>query len=174
MEHKGTRIKLIPFRKPPTTAALSLATLTGMLAFIALLGAAVYVSNAGQRHLTWKLLAGAIASWLLILIANLIHHRALRRNWVVIPAKCVDREVLLMNSSSGRTWGARWLCEFEINQMTIRSTPSHWRTFSTQESATRFGESVVNERGEISIWVNPENPRQTEIRGEDIYDWLMH
>ena len=100
--------------------------------------------------------------------------RRVRRNWVRIPARVLEREIIKEEDSEGKTWAFRLLCEFDLNGRTYRVTPGFWRTFATRWGINRFLDNRISDGGLCELFVNPESPDQTELVGRDVKDFLLH
>jgi hypothetical protein len=103
--------------------------------------------------------------------------RKRRRNWKRIKAKRLDKEIYKEKTidadGHGITWHFQLLCEFELDGKTYKVTPAYWRTFFTKRGAKNFLESKIK-NGMCELYVNPDNPLETEFVGNDIKDFLLH
>lgn len=123
---------------------------------------------------------GLMAAGLLIaLISLLLHGRRIRRDWIRVEAKCIDREIYedfsyTDGEDTKKVWYFRLLCEFELNGRQYRVTPNFWRSFATKRGISNFLENNISSDGMCELHVNPSNPLQTEFAGHDIKDALLH
>jgi hypothetical protein len=89
--------------------------------------------------------------------------RKKRKDWEVVTARCVDRE---LREAQGRVWFWRIVCEYEYGGNKYRFTPIVYRSnFTSEGSANKFIGSRVSTAGECKLHINPKNPLQTELVG---------
>ncbi len=121
-----------------------------------------------------------MASGLVVMFVSLWYGgRRARRNWQRVQARVLNKEIYedvgyADGAEPGKTWFFTLLCEFDLNGETYRVTPSFWRSFATKSGVERFLEKVVNRNGLCELWVNPQNPLETELLGRDVKDALLH
>src|ERR1044071_2983083 len=119
---------------------------------------------------------GAAISFLGMFISALVHTRLKKSKWVKIQSKCIDKELNTISVSGmpGRVlWTWRWLCEFELNGKKYRVTPDYFSSYSptagklgaynNKQIAEELGQTVFSNENTIELWVNPNNPLETEI-----------
>ena len=100
-----------------------------------------------------------------------------RRKWKRIRARHIDHEVwqdFSNDSDGGKVWNFLILCEYELDGKTYRVTPGYWCSFPMKGSVLRFVSKRIAADGTCEIYINPDNPLQTEIVGHDIKDFLLH
>ncbi len=107
--------------------------------------------------------------------------RKKRVHWLIVRARCIDRELRKTHSHQGVAWCWRWLCAFDVAGTSYRATPSYWLTFGStwpfgtgKARAERFGRKVVSASDEIDLWVDPDNPLRCEVVGRDLKDLILH
>lgn len=168
-QSKSPRIKNIPYQKQMQFIKPNWAMTLGFIGFVAFL----YLSTRG--NLDW--IYASFGSFAFALLAMGYEARQKRKNWVRINATCLDSEFYRDKSYDsdgiGITWVIQLLCEVEYDGKTYKVTPSFWRTFFTKWGAKKFLESKIK-NGKCELYVNPDNPLETEIVGNDIKDFLLH
>lgn len=186
----GFPVVLVVFIAVGVVAAIFTKRLTGSMPWSMVLFTTGLVVWAG---FTWSLekndspLLGHTMGWLGVMAAGLIvalvsllySGRRTRRNWQRVQARVLDKEIYedfsyTGDDEPGKTWFFTLLCEFELGGQTYRVTPSFWRSFGTKSGVGRFLEKVVNRNGLCELWVNPQNPLETEVVGRDVKDVMLH
>lgn len=168
-ETKPPRIKNIPFQKQMQFIKPNWAVLVGVIGFLA------FMLLATRGNLNW--LYASVGSFIFALLSLAYKARKRRKNWKRITAKCLDNEFFKQKifgaDGTGVSWQIQMLCEFEYNGKNYKVTPSFWRYFLTKWGAKKFLESkIIN--GKCELHVNPDNPLETEVVGNDIKDFLLH
>lgn len=110
-------------------------------------------------------------------VSLLLKGRSVRHSWKRIQARCIDREIRQEHADDpdgGKVWRFQLLCEFEMEGRTFRVTPSFWRSFATRGGVTRFLDRRISPEGGCELYVNPDNPLETEFVGKDLKDFLLH
>ena len=122
----------------------------------------------------WAVLI-AVGGWVLIMLTIWLTARGRRRNWRRVRARCLDRELRqVSNPKGGRSWMWRLLCEYDLPQGAQRVTPAvQWCTFLFRSSAERYLSQRVAEDGSCELYVNPDDPREAELVGQGIKEWLL-
>lgn len=165
-ENQGWRIKSVPFDDssdlrviPPNWPAMA-----GL--FLTFAGIWLYYR---KENLLYLKLAGAsfVFSWL----AVLFRAKNTRRGWIKVKAVCRDKEIA---ANGPRVWCVRLLCTFELNGRKYTVTPDYWRSFGSEERAQRFLSKAIAADGTCLLFVNPKQPRQTELAAKDLLQLLLH
>lgn len=179
MENSGWRIALIPFSDPKEPMKFETNWL-GLLFMMIFLGSALFFVLS-ERSSPDFALTGMGFGLFGMLVSVFIRLRSKYMGWVKVSAKCIDRELKLGRDSLGKgyAWSWRWLCEYRLGGSTHRVTPSYWLSWApgntwAKRRATLFGNKVVDHAGNMELWINPKNPLQTEVAGQDIKDFLLH
>ncbi|MBN2008867.1 hypothetical protein JW960_05940 [candidate division KSB1 bacterium] len=170
------RIKYIPYRESMHMEK-NLGALLGALVFIGgilIIGRTPFAPINGRQD-SWIFVSVAGLCW--CALALILKNRKLRKNWIRVKARCLDREIWKGDTNdgdTGKTWYFILLCEFDLHGRTYKVTPGYWTTFATKGSVTRFLDKRITTGGLVEIYVNPDNPLQTELVGRDIKDLLLH
>ncbi len=165
------RIKTIPFRDDYAMMKTNWGALLGALLFLVGIYAGFKVK---------PLFLISIAGLVLGLFSVLFRGRIVRRYLEIISAQCIDREIKHVLGTPGlrggarKTWAFQLLCEFEINGKQYIVTPGYWTTFISERLIQKFLDRVISFDGKCQLWVNPDNPLQAELIGNDIKDLLLH
>ena len=120
-----------------------------------------------SRTVAWLVLS--VMGFGLILLARLYAAWHKHRDWICIPAHCLDREVRLRRntyrSGASQIWEIRLLCEFSISGKTYRATPqtSHTLAFRSKEEAEKHLEKFILPDGRCKLWVRPQNPLEASF-----------
>lgn len=170
-EKSGWRIKTIPFRDDYKMMKTNWSAVYGALLFFV----GVYAGLQEQ-----ELFYISVFGLVIMLVSTFVRGRNDRSNWKKVTSKCIDREMKRtlgkrsLNGGVSHVWIFQLLCEFEMdgNQYTV--TPGYWTTFISESSLQTFLKKVISPDGKCQLWVNPENPLQTELIANDIKDFLMH
>ena len=171
LENSEWRIKSIPFRDKYAMMETNWGALLGALLFFIGIAAGFKIKI---------LFLISIAGLLLMLVSTFIRGRNVRKNWVKISAQCIDREIKHTLGRPGprggvrRVWTFQLLCEYEMNERQYTVTPGYWTTFISEHRLQTFLEKVISSDGQCQLWVNPDNPLQTELVANDIKDLLLH
>lgn len=139
----------------------------GVLGFMAGIGWTIYAKKSGGDLTNGLYLAGT--SFGIALILLFIENRNRKKGWRSSKAKCLDKEVIEMvgKAGSGRTWGARILCEIEHGDRTYQNTPQvHWSSFRSEDQAMEFLNSRIDSDGNCMLRLNPANPLEAELLAE--------
>ena len=146
----------------------------------ALLGALLFLGGIFAGFKMKELFLISIAGLILMFYSVFIRGRNVRKNWKKVSAQCIDRETKCVLGTPGQRGGARkvWtfqlLCEFEVEGKRHTVTPGYWTTFISEGRLQTFLDKVIAPDGKCQLWVNPDNPLQTELIGNDIKDLLLH
>ena len=165
------RIKTIPFRDDSAMMETNWGALLGALLFLVGISAGFKVK---------ALFLISIAGLVLALFSILFRGRIVRRHWKKVSAQCIDREIKRvlgnpgLRGGAGKTWAFQLLCEFEISGKQYTVTPGYWTTFISERRLQTFLDRVISLDGKCQLWVNPDNPLQAELIGNDIKDLLLH
>lgn len=180
MADDGWRIPLIPFEDPSTPRMIK----PGILEVIGLAGFAGSVYGLVQSIAdTALLIVAAVASVGLIAFSLLTKARRKRAGWVKVRAQCIDKEMREARGREGKpVWAFRFLCEYEYRGAVHRVTPGYWLNVGSatvlQERARRKAEELmgklVRADGKCELFINPDNPLETEMVGHDLKDKLLH
>ena len=165
------KIKYIPYQTKPTMVKN----------YGALVGASIFISGVfipsmlglHSHWILWICLLGLTVMFSSLLISG----RSERKNWIKLEAYCIDSEIkqeLSMDPEGGKTWNFRLICQYTFNGKTYRVTPDFWRSFATESGIKRFLEKNIHSNSTCQLYINPENPLQTEFVGRDIKDVLVH
>ena len=171
------RLKYIPYERKRGFIRPNPGALIGSLIF---LSAILLPGNIGLGNLF-----GSPGVWIWIAVGGLLfgifslayQARKNRKNWIRVKARCLDHEVWkgFSNDSDGDiVWNFIMLCEYEFGGKTYRVTPAYWCSFPSQGSVLRFIGKRISPEGTCEIYINPDNPLQTELVGRDIKDVLLH
>jgi hypothetical protein len=177
MKDGPVRIQYIPFERTLKPMKPNWGALVGALIFI---GGILLMGRTGLErsfHCQGFWIYISFGGLLFALYSLLVGGRRVRRNWKRVKARCLDQEIFIEYSDdgdAGKSWSFILLCEFEFNGYTYRVTPDFWTTFITKGSVSRFLSKRVYSEGFCDIFINPDNPLQTEIVGRDIKDLLLH
>ena len=146
----------------------------------ALLGALLFLVGIFAGFKVKALFLISIAGLVLALVSILFRGRIVRRHWKKLSAQCIDREIKHvlgkpgLRGGAGKTWAFQLLCEFEISGEQYTVTPGYWTTFISERQLQTFLDKVISLDGKCQLWVNPDNPLQAELAGNDIKDLLLH
>lgn len=174
----GWRIKMIPFDDP--TKPMRVET-----NWIALLFAAVFVVSGvfAVKGATSVAFPGLAIGFLGMLLSVWMKEKAKRADWIKMWVRCIDKEHRLLyvraNKGRGYTWSWRWVCEFDYGGKVYRVTPRHLgitrvrRSPPPEEEAIQFDQKV-NPGNQMELWINPNNPLQTEVADDTIANKLLH
>jgi len=165
------RIKTIPFRNDYEMIETNWSTLFGALLFLV----GIFVGFKVK-----ELFSISLIGLVIMLVSTFIRGRNIRRNWRKISAKCIDGETMRTLGKAGpnggvsMVWTFQLLCEFEMdgNQYTV--TPRYWITFISESRLQTFLNKIISLDRKCQLWVNPNNPLQTEFVANDIKNFLMH
>ena len=110
--------------------------------------------------------------------------RAKRQSWILVRAALVDRELRLANVRNGRAWCWRMLCRYELNGAEHEVTPGITQISRIVRGARRiergrerpieFLERCLIGEDEVALYVNPEQPLETELARGDHQDWFLY
>lgn len=103
--------------------------------------------------------------------------RSVRKTWKKIKVKCVDRQIkqeYSLDSDMGKTWAFILLCEFKYKGKIYQVTPSFWHTFVSRAGLIKFLDANISKDGFCYLYVNPDNPLQTELSNDGIGDLLLY
>lgn len=170
-ENSDWRIKAILFRDNYAMMETNWGALLGALLF--LLG--IFV---GFKIKIFFLIS--IAGLVIALFSVFFRGRRIRRNWGKVPAHCIDGEIKRVLSTPGlrggakKTWTFQLLCKFELREKQHMVTPGYWTTFMSERRLRKFLDRAISPSGKCQLWVNPDNPLQAELIGNDIKDLLLH
>ncbi|MDD5260513.1 MAG: hypothetical protein PHD76_01565 [Methylacidiphilales bacterium] len=175
MANAGWCIQLIPYDDPskPMRVQTNLYALVGVLVFLG--GFLLFLQKHDRIYLCVAVVALGLACLGLLFVG-----RSKRRGWQRLNAVCIDREHKRCHrigggaASGGYTWAFRLLCKFEFEGTEYSVTPGFWRSFASEKGLLRFLEKTINGDGICALYVNPQNPLQTEFSGGDLADWLLH
>ena len=172
---------MIAYRVIPPTGTWNrgggLGCLCAILACFCIMGMLLFAWNPVKYKRIGLFLAGG--SWLVLLGAMWLKVRRERRDWQVVEARCVDREVRRVweagGEGGGRVWAWRIVCEYKYQGVEYRVTPViNWKNFRSEKVAVRFLDKKIFPNGHCKIRVNPNNPLQTELFGQGIKDVLFY
>ena len=172
------RIKFIPFtQKKLNFVEPNWGAIAGAVIFVGGIVLAFYFKPPpfSKRPEGWIVVSAA--GLLFGFLSLLLKGRKVRRNWIRVQAKCLDREIRKMHTldaDSGKAWFFQLLCEFELDGRAYQVTPSFWRSFATKMGITNFLARNISPEGICELYVNPDNPLQTEFVGRDLKDILLH
>ena len=176
-ENAGWRIERIPFDDPikPMTIPTNGVAAIGAMAFLS--GFVLLVYNGGKyRSVGMELAVGGV---LMALAGIWLKARTARRDWQVMPARCIDRELkrisVLVNGRN--TWGWVWriICEYDYLGKEVRVTPVVSRmNFTSEDAAMEYLGKAVSPTGECRLHINPKNLLQTELAGPGIEEKLLY
>lgn len=183
MSRSRWRIPYIPYEKEVKVESNGLAAL-GALVFLGSVGFLSFkiMNNDAPKGITLYLV-GAVAGLVLGIFGVWSKARRERQKWVKVNAKCIDREWQRIQTTRGSaaggmgggwTWAFRLLCEFDFQGKHFKVTPGYWTTFISEESLKSFFDKRIATDGLCELWVNPKNPLQAELIGDDIKDKLLH
>ncbi len=170
-EKSEWRIKSIPFRDEYAMMKTNWGALLGALLFLVGIFAGFKVK---------ALFLISIAGLVLALFSILFRGRIVRRHWKKVSSQCIDREIKQVLSTPGirggarKTWAFQLLCEFDLSGKHYTVTPGYWTTFISERRIQAFLDRVISLDGKCQLWVNPDNPLQSELIGNDIKDLLLH
>jgi len=160
--NSGWRIKLIshaPEGKPMVTGFKNWADYLCVIAFCGFpvgVGLAIYHKKNGMSPFPGVIIA--VVSWVVGLISLGIRNLLIKRNWILVQAKCIDTEIKRVMAGKGPNWEVRILCEFLHDGSTTQCTPTvHWSSFRTEEAAKNFLKSRIAADGHCALKVNPDN-----------------
>ena len=164
------RIQEIPHARSEAKGVASMLPAIGALVFIA--GFALTILNGGQGA-GW-----AFASLILMFGGLWWHARKRRESWVVVPARCVDRELKQVMSAGGMhkgwVWQWRVVCDYRLEGREYRVTPLVcWTTFRTEAAALKFLAKRISPSGECKLGVNPQSPLEAELLGKGLREFLF-
>ncbi len=130
-------------------------------------GMAIYLKEHGKSPFPGVYIA--VASWAVCLLALVIKNKLIKTGWIVVEAKCIDREIREVAAKGGTTWAVRLLCEFTRDGLTTRCTPTvHWSTFTTESAARAFLGTRIDPGGGCTLRINPRNPREANLVARQI------
>ncbi len=168
LANAGWRIKQISHAPDGKPVVVGFENWAGYVAVISIIGfpigcgMAIYLKEHHQNPFPGIYIA--IASWAVCLGALAIKNKLLKKNWIFIEAKCVDREIRKVASSEGATWASRILCEFDHAGSLIQCTPTvHWSTFRSESAAEQFLSSRIDPSGGCTLKVNPKNIKEANL-----------
>jgi hypothetical protein len=182
-QNVGWRIEMIPYDdlfKPMMVQTNGIALL-GMAAFV---GGIILVVrhrpvDLANDKIARMALEVAIGGFFVALFGIWFKARKIRKNWEVVTARCVDRELrkIAIMVKGHSTWGWFWriICEYNYLGKEVRVTPTvYWSNFTSEEEANKFINSHISPDGECKLHINPKNPLQTELVGQGIADKLLY
>jgi hypothetical protein len=168
LANAGWRIKQISHAPDGKPVVVGFENWAGYVAVFSIIGFpigcgwAIYLKEHNQNPFPGIYIA--IASWAVCLVALAIKNKIKKKDWLLIEAKCLDREVRKVAASKGVTWASRILCEFEHGGTTVQCTPTvHWSTFRSESAAQDFLKSRIDPNGGCTLKVNPRNPREANL-----------
>lgn len=170
---RGWRIEWIPWQedgKPEyvhNTPLSRAAGCGGVLLFFASIAA-----FAMKKAPAWSLAVGICGGAAIVLLGRAYAAWHRRRGWFPVTATCLDRQVrdFWARSEPGqrrKVYEFRLLCEYEHQGTVYQVTPEYRRLFSFRslDSALNYLRKHIDDDGNCTLWVNPENPLQTHFRG---------
>ena len=175
LANEGWRIQLIPFDDPsrPMMIKTNPFALIGALVFVVCLVLGIVTKNKNYAY-------AALGGFAFALLAMLFAARGKRRAWKKIAAQCVDREIreahtpMSNNDPGGPVWVFRLLCKFSYAGMVYTVTPEFWRSFATEHGIKEFLNKEIRSDGGCFLYVNPQNPLETELAAGNVAEKLLH
>ena len=170
-EKSEWRIKTIPFRDDYAMIETN---------WGALLGALLFVGGIFAGFKVKELFSISFVGLVFLIASVFFRGRNVRKNWKKVSAQCIDKEIKCVFGAPGlrggsrKAWTFQLLCEYEIDGKQYTVTPGYWTTFISERRLQTFLGKVISPEGKCQLWVNPDNPLQTEITGNDIKDLLLH
>ncbi len=176
LANQGWRIQLVPFDDPSQTMMIK-------TNWFAMFGTSVFIVGLVMCGVTENrsYLYAALGGFAFALLGILFTARDKRRGWKKMEAKCVDREIREVylpashNDSGGPVWAFRLLCKFDYAGANYTVTPAgFWRTFATEHGISNFLSKEISGLDRCFLYVNPQNPLETELAAGDIAEKLLH
>lgn len=109
--------------------------------------------------------AGFIALAFMPLVSLIwMRHKTRRQVWVLLEARCIDREIFRVVENNTEYWQVRTLCEFQCHDSIWRVTPDmEYHRFNSAEAAKAFLSEHIGDDNELTLYVNPQNPLHTML-----------
>ena len=169
LANKGWRIEQILHAPSGKPVIIGFENWAGLLAVIAMmgfligLGMTIYLTKQGKSPDLGLYIA--TASGTVCALPLSIKNKLKKKDWVIVEAICIDREVLkAITPKGGLTWASRILCEINHEGTTIQCTPTvHWSSWRTESDANEFLNSKIDGNGRCRLKVNPKNPLEANL-----------
>jgi len=162
--NSGWRIKQISYAPDGKPVVVGFENWPGYVAVFSMFGFLIGIGLAFYLHNSILIFYISIPSLLISFAAVATKNLLIKKGWMFIDARCVDREVRKGTGRNGTIWASRILCEFDHDGTLIQCTPSvHWSTWRSEVSAQQFLNSKIDPNGGCTLRVNPKNLREANL-----------
>jgi hypothetical protein len=140
-----------------------------MLVGLGFWAAAFAFGTAGRLY---GLAVCAVVGLSVALFGSLFSIALKKREWVIVNADCLDREIGQEWHSHGQTWCFRTVCQFTLECKQYTVTPDYSGIVASRQGAERFLGRAISPAGKCLLYVNPADPLEAEIAGPSLMSSL--
>lgn len=167
IRNRGWRIHWIPWQeegKPEYIYNTPFSLFTSFLGVSMFLGAIAYIlynridyDNAPKE--TIILITTAILGLFVAILGRIYADYKMRKDWIELVARCVDREIAKTKDSDGDTvWVYRLLCEFDFQGKKYKVTPEIPNIFNSEKKVREYLDKNISADGFCRLFIDPKNP----------------